>query len=134
MFLNKKKIKDLSIESAELEPETIDGPDTQERKNLKFLLSLERFYERLLFLARLFFVFGIAFGLLCLVFLFICWRLSVLCFGLALWCLWYARNKKSLADCAPSFIRFIMISDAEIRKAQEDPSYKIQLPKSEDFI
>jgi len=134
MWFNKNKINNLNIEIVELEPETIDDPETQERKNLKFLLGLERFYERLLFLATLFYAFGIAFGLLCLVFLFVCWRLAVLCFGLALWCLWYARAKRSLADCAPSFIRFIMLSDAEINKAQKDPSYKIQLPKSEDFI
>ncbi len=134
MWFNKKKIKELGIEFDELPPETIDDPETQERKNLEILLMLEKFYSRLLFLARLFNVIGILFGLLCIAFLFICWRLTILCFGIASWCFWFARSKSNLADCAPSFIRFIILSDLEIKKAQEDPTYKIELPKAEDFI
>lgn len=135
MWFNKKKINELGIEYDELPLEnTIYDPEEAEKKNLEILLSLETFYERLLCLAKLFYALGIVFGILFFVFLFICWRLTILCFGIAAWCFWYARSKSNLADCAPSFIRFIMISDDEIRKAQEDPNYKIQLPQAKDFI
>ena len=135
MWFNRKKIKGLDDEINELPTEnTVYDQVEVEKKNLEILLMIEKFYERLLFLARLFYILGIIFGLTFLVFIFFCWRLSFLFFGIAFWCLWYSRSKKSLSDCAPSFIRFIILSDAEIKKAHENPSYQIQLPKAQDFI
>lgn len=135
MLFNRKKIKGLDDEINELPPEnTVYDPVEVEKKNLEILLMLEKFYERLLFLAKLFYVLGITFCLLCFTFLFICWRFSILFFGIAIWCLWIGRKKKSLSDCAPSFIRFVMLSDQQILAANKDPTYKIELPKAEDFI
>jgi hypothetical protein len=135
MWFNKNKINRLSIESDELPNENIIyDPVEVEKKNLELLTSLNNFYERLLFLSRLFNFFGFQSLALGLLSAYVWWPITSLFIAIAICCFWYARYKKLLSDCAPSFIRFIMYWDEEIRKANASAGYEISPPKPEDFI